>query len=675
MKKLFAFVAAGWIFALFISPISAQTCMQIGVGLAGPAYWETGENAFIDQLKYRGHWITFNHVGSSPWDTNLDHEIPMDSVGYPNAGIPYNTVTGGLQRTRFVVSASNRVPENVQYVFLYDGYGEFDFHGFTVDSVAPNRIVVTVTGTGNVWIDLDSSSVAPNHARNFRLVPLAEELTYEQDIFRANWLNRARDFYSIRFMDWFHTNNNPVQNWSMRSTPNSYSQADSAGICYEYAIEAANRTGAHPWVCIPALVDSQYIVNMARMWHNRLDPELDIYVEYSNEVWNFQFQQTQWIQQNTGNYPSHWPLNSKYNSSLNWAENEGLMQGWAINIFRQEWGADSNRVHRVVATQAVNSWVSINVLEGAERKFDYLSPAWYFGTSTSQSAAFGAGTTPEQVIDTCRANFFVRSVQDQKEHYIVADTMGGKGVIHYEGGQHISAYGNSSHPALQAFYDAQVHPNMYQLYDDVLDSLREWGSELTMAFVLGGGNGRYGSWGHITSVDSTPSMSYSPKYMALLDNMLMMPQPALGADTVLCTGETLLLDPGNFAGYAWSNGDSATSIQVSTAGTYSVEVTDVNGCVGTDSIWVDVQPCTGLEAGVAPWVRVWPNPTSGEIFIHSEERQNASITLSTLEGRVLDVVGWNGTQAHLDMTNYPAGLYLLSVESKNERQQFRIVRH
>jgi hypothetical protein len=562
--------------------------MQIGVGLEGSAYWSTGENPFIDQMKYRGGWITFNATGNSPWDTQLDHEIPLDADGYPNAGIPYTT-SGGDQKVRIVVSASGRLALG-PHVFLYDGDGQFSFYGMTVTNSAPGRIEVNVTGTGNVWMHLNYSAPAPNHARNFRLVPIAQEQTYMQDIFRPSFLDKLAPFYALRFMDWFHTNNNPLQHWSSRATPSSYSQADSAGVAYEYAIALCNRTGKHPWVNVPHMADSTYIAEMARLWHDSLDPALHLYLEYSNETWNWQFQQAQWMIQNTQWTPAHWPLNPLYTPSQNFSYNSGLHSAQVFRIWRRVWGADSLRVVRVLGTQAV--WpeaTAIGNVEGCGRQYDYLSPTWYFGLSTSQSAGFTAATTAQQVIDTCRANFYGPSLAKLKMHYAIADTTGGKGVLHYEGGQHISAYGNNSHPALSAFYAAQTHPAMYDLYDDVLDSIRSWGSELAMAFVLGGGNSQYGSWGHITNVDSTPTMANAPKYLALLDNLLPQPQANLGPDLAFCADTWADLNPGSgFASYVWQDASTQPTLNVTSSGLYTVTVTDAQNCVDSDSIQVTV---------------------------------------------------------------------------------------
>jgi gliding motility-associated-like protein len=71
-------------------------------------------------------------------------------------------------------------------------------------------------------------------------------------------------------------------------------------------------------------------------------------------------------------------------------------------------------------------------------------------------------------------------------------------------------------------------------------------------------------------------------------NFVSVPQVNLGPDTSICNGQVLTLDAG-FAGYQyqWSNSSTAQSINVTTAGTY--EVTMTNGyCTVSDSIDVNV---------------------------------------------------------------------------------------
>jgi len=62
----------------------------------------------------------------------------------------------------------------------------------------------------------------------------------------------------------------------------------------------------------------------------------------------------------------------------------------------------------------------------------------------------------------------------------------------------------------------------------------------------------------------------------------------LGIDQFLCAGENTVIDAGN-AGttYNWSNGETTQTLFLDTAGTYSVTVTDANGCTGTDDITIN----------------------------------------------------------------------------------------
>lgn len=66
-------------------------------------------------------------------------------------------------------------------------------------------------------------------------------------------------------------------------------------------------------------------------------------------------------------------------------------------------------------------------------------------------------------------------------------------------------------------------------------------------------------------------------------------QVSLGADRILCTGETATLNAGSgFSSYQWSSGSTQSSISVSSSGTYSVTATTIEGCVAQDSVSVQV---------------------------------------------------------------------------------------
>lgn len=70
------------------------------------------------------------------------------------------------------------------------------------------------------------------------------------------------------------------------------------------------------------------------------------------------------------------------------------------------------------------------------------------------------------------------------------------------------------------------------------------------------------------------------------------PTPSITGVFSACQGNQGVLNAGSGTGvsYVWSNGLTSSSIQPSTSGTYSVVVTDANGCTGTASQFFTVHP-------------------------------------------------------------------------------------
>ena len=67
--------------------------------------------------------------------------------------------------------------------------------------------------------------------------------------------------------------------------------------------------------------------------------------------------------------------------------------------------------------------------------------------------------------------------------------------------------------------------------------------------------------------------------------VLVNPLPVVEfSDSTMCNLEPFVLDVGWFSGFLWSTGDTVQNPIITSPGTYSVSVTDQNGCVGVDSI-------------------------------------------------------------------------------------------
>ncbi len=77
-------------------------------------------------------------------------------------------------------------------------------------------------------------------------------------------------------------------------------------------------------------------------------------------------------------------------------------------------------------------------------------------------------------------------------------------------------------------------------------------------------------------------------------NLYPLPSQFLPADTAICSFGSLFLSPKNmFTAYAWSTGSNSASIEIKSPGIYSLQVTDANGCMGSDTVEVKPKECLG----------------------------------------------------------------------------------
>jgi hypothetical protein len=127
-------------------------------------------------------------------------------------------------------------------------------------------------------------------------------------------------FQWIRTMDFTATNGQNVVFFRDRTRPGRFSQQNMVegtwwqgrGAAWEYAVHMANEEQKDLWISVPLLADDDYVRNLARLIRYGSDGEkpysrpqqkpvwaplaenLKVYVEYSNEIWNFGF--PQWTQ-------------------------------------------------------------------------------------------------------------------------------------------------------------------------------------------------------------------------------------------------------------------------------------------------------------------------------------------------------------------------------------------
>lgn len=157
------------------------------------------------------------------------------------------------------------------------------------------------------------------------------------------------------------------------------------------------------------------------------------------------------------------------------------------------------------------------------------------------------------------------------------------------------------------------------------------------------------------TVIATNLLGCSDTSAALTVTVNPLPMPAVSqvnANTLTTTT--------TFAAYQWILGGNAIAgatgqTYVATQnGAYSVRVTDANGCVGTSNAFNLTTTSVGGTAAAIAAIRVFPNPTTGVLFIESKMAVHASVW--TLDGRKLMDIA---ETKNVDLQGLPAGVYML----------------
>lgn len=520
---------------LLAASIEAQPIpkLPIGMNIHGQSYYAIP--IFTNAMKSSGPWMTFHATGDSPWNTGLAGQMPSDSNGYP-LEIPFSAG----DRDQVVRCMLNDFYQG-EYALLYDGDGDLAVGG-RPSSVRDGVTYIAFTGRGEpIWLDIRRSAKA-NPVRNLRILPSALAKSAAVPTFLDPFLKGLRPMRALRFMDLLGTNGSPLKHWSDRPRKGRYTFADSLGAPLELAIELANELKADAWVCIPHQADADYILQVARLVKANLDPSLKVYVEYSNEIWNWGFTQASYVGKNApgGEATVSNALRQVGKKYCNDAESfchpekDAYMMDRTFSIWRSVYtGVDTAKMVRVAGVQ--HAWIDntrriLEYLFKDGKGCDAIAPAGYFNFEESQHKAWlamnPADVKPGMIIDSVAAIYDSTSGKWTRESAKYARQYKVDYLV-YEGGQHMQPYLQGDFPYNPAVWDAQIHPRMYDLY---LRNFREHvlpevNCKLFMAFsYVGGRKSRYGSWGSLENYaqldDLSQIKSVAPKYAALLDAQL-----------------------------------------------------------------------------------------------------------------------------------------------------------
>jgi hypothetical protein len=342
----------------------------------------------------------------------------------------------------------------------------------------------------------------------------------------------------VRFMDWMATNNATLARPADRPRPGDFTWAR-AGVPVEVMVSLANRLGADPWFTLPHAAEDALVREIAEVVRDGLALGLTTHVEYSNEVWNWQFDQARWADDRG---------RERWGEATSWVQFYALRAMQVAGIWAEVFG--DRPLVRVISSQT--GWLGLEgqildaplvVAEGLpppRTAFDAYAVTGYFaaalgtpdrlplvrswlaeslrdaaaraaaqGLTGPARADFVAAHRHDLAIARAAAELADGSVTGQAEdtlahllgvvlpHHAQAARAAGLRLMMYEGGTHVVAQGAGIEDAeVTAFFHALNYaPEMGALYSRLLAGWAGLTDAPFNAFTDVEAPTKWGSWG------------------------------------------------------------------------------------------------------------------------------------------------------------------------------------
>ncbi len=553
--KLAAFAMMFGSFGHLQAATLANATSPLGMNLLQVSYY-TPEQPFLDIFKTTGissatpnGWITHSE---STWDTREQAYLQLDANGYPktlSAASPHSPQlfdSVGVLLLRELPGANAGTGLRYrpgEYVVLYEGEGTLSY-GMDAQLVkaSPGRDVIAVAHPSAGGIDLRITSTDPKHnghyIRNIRVVKAEEEqLLRAGQIFRPGFVNLLRRFRVLRGVQWLNVDEEAggrLTNWPSRPLLTDAGWSSKRGVPLEVVLQICNAVSSDCWLNVPHQASDDYITQMARLAHSGLGDGQRIYLEFSNEVWNPDYEQYRYaISQGRATWPSAGARPDEYNRS--WY---GMRTAQMCDIWKAVWGADGSRIICVLAAQSADLQTAIQSLicplwvgpgNGPcfKHNINAVAIAAYFGFAvpaawTSQpdgglASLFASMSTQND--PSIPVGGWLGAVSRSVSEFHAALDAYKLPLIGYEGGQ--SFVGFPKHqdgsPVVNLYIAANRDPRMGAVYTSALKMWKASGGQMWVLFGDVFAPGQYGIWGALESYLDTvdPLNKAPPKWQAI----------------------------------------------------------------------------------------------------------------------------------------------------------------
>lgn len=501
----------------------------MGMGLNGISDWSP-QLPFIDLMKQSRKWFD--------WDNNKS-TLPIHTDKYD-----WITKLEPGQTLGTVFLTSKSTPTYLNYFVYYEGDGLIEYHwaatknieksskGKDYITVNEGSSLLKITKTNPLNPIKNIQIIAVEHLENFRA----------KEIFNPDWVAIMQPFRANRYMDWMRTNDSAPYKWENRPALQDRSWGTPKGVPIEVISTLSNQLHSIPWINIPHWAPMDFTNQIAQTMQSTLDVDIPIYIEHSNEVWNWQFKQ------------AHHALSEgkklwgeKGDAYMQW---HGVRTAEICDEFKT--GAFAKTPERIICTIGVQTgW------KGLERAaldcplwkeapcykhgIDAIAVATYFDAKLNgpheakQKHELEAIRTLAAQPDNIKLAFkqinngsilpkgnkdeYYNGIRqytaNSAKYWSTVAKKHNLSLVAYEGGQHITANGQALQED-QKVTDFHIainrSPLMENVYTIMLDEWKSNGGGLHMHYVDVSTASKWGSWGALENL----KQSSSPKFKALI---------------------------------------------------------------------------------------------------------------------------------------------------------------
>jgi hypothetical protein len=306
------------------------------------------------------------------------------------------------------------------------------------------------------------------------------------DPWRPELIQDLSPYRVLRFMEWNDINLSQTAQAHF-NTRKAKTAIQNQPVAYEWQIDLCNRTDKDCWLNVHHLSTPDDWRQIAQLFKDKLKPTLRLYIEWSNEVWNNAFPQSNYAAGEAGKLAlpgSNGPASYSVYASVRMFEEFG-------RVFASE----PQRLVRVLSGQSVWSGPCESQLEALSNK--QINPSGTWPDAYAIAPYLYGGSVQEL------RNAIPNTAAGATEHRSCTQRMGVP-LIAYEAG-------SDSYSLGAGCVSLQKDPGMRPIYRDFLAALFTAGMNGPLMMYAHSG----ACWG--MKLQTSDPLSASPKYQGILD--------------------------------------------------------------------------------------------------------------------------------------------------------------